>query len=252
MLKLRCKSRSIPADIKKEMWFKFFRVLIVFFLNSLTLSAQDIQRADSLFNSRKYTEANEIFESIYADQKASPSMLMKMAFIQEGLGNYAEALFFLNQYYELTANKKVLEKMREIAEENELTGYEYSDIEFFGNLVQKYKHGILGVLFALSILLLAMTYRYKKQKNPNYTPVVMQVLVCVLLLAITNDFFSKPKAIVNRDQTLLMTGPSAGAEPIELIKKGHKVSILETTDAWVKIGWGDREGYIRRNRIKPI
>ena len=234
------------------MKFKFFTFLVFYISCSISLVGQEIETADSLFYTRKYTEANEIYESIYSTQKASPSMLLKMAFIQEGLGNYADALFFLNRYYGLTANKKVLVKMREIADEQGLSGYEYSDKEFFGNLLYRYQTGVLGVLFALSILLIATTYRYKKLKKQNYTPAILQVIVVSLLLAVSNDFFSKPKAIINQDQTLLMTGPSAGAEPMDIIKKGHKVSILEITDTWVKIGWGDEEGYIRKNRIKPI
>ena len=41
-----------------------------------------------------------------------------------------QALFHLNKYYTLTSNEKALDKMRDIAEKNDLLGYEYEkDIE---------------------------------------------------------------------------------------------------------------------------
>ncbi len=214
--------------------------------------SQGLDKADSLFNSGKYTEANKVYDSIYTASKGSPSMLLKMAFIQEGLENYADALFYLNQYYGLSADKKVLVKMREIAESQGLRGYEYSDLEFFKNLVHKYKSQVLGLLYGLSALLIVLIIFNKRSGKATFSPMAFQVIVVISLILTTNDFFSKPKGIIDKDQTLLMSGPSAGAEPIDIIGKGHRVSVLETNDVWIKINWGESTGYIRKNRLKLI
>ena len=43
-------------------------------------------------------------------------MLLKMAYIQEGLEQYPEALYYLNLYYNQNPSKKVLAKMETLAE----------------------------------------------------------------------------------------------------------------------------------------
>ncbi|MGB3465691.1 MAG: hypothetical protein WBA74_10490, partial [Cyclobacteriaceae bacterium] len=50
--------------------------------------------ADSLFQAKKYTESFELYEQIIVEDMAySPAMLLKMAFIKEGLGDYSNALY---------------------------------------------------------------------------------------------------------------------------------------------------------------
>jgi hypothetical protein len=52
-------------------------------------------------------------------------MLLKMAFVKEGLGDYSNALYYLNLYYLKTYDKKVLKKMENLAERyHKLEGYE--------------------------------------------------------------------------------------------------------------------------------
>ena len=62
--------------------------------------------ADSLFEARKYTESFKIYQEIHGQNQGSPSMLLKMAFIKEGLDDYPAALYYLNQYYLFTSNER--------------------------------------------------------------------------------------------------------------------------------------------------
>jgi hypothetical protein len=229
---------------------KFLIFLIILTgLNNPTFAQAEQRAADSLFLQKKYTEAFDQYVQIYQGGQASSAMLQKMAFIQEGLGNYVTALYYLNRYYNLTANKKVLAKMRAIAEEQNLSGYEYSDVEFFQNFLFRYNKYFVGILVALSILLLAYIYRKKKLNEPIGFAGTFYVLVLAALFLISNQFFVKDRAIIKDDQSVLMTGPSAGAEPIDIISKGHRVTILAVTPAWVKIQWHDQEAYIRNNKL---
>ena len=68
---------------------------ILFWCAILNLNAQNslLNTADSLFSQQKYTEALNLYEEIYTSGRASSAMLLKMAFIQDGLNNYADALF---------------------------------------------------------------------------------------------------------------------------------------------------------------
>ncbi len=68
-----------------------------------------------------------------------PAMLIKMAYIKEGLGDYTSALLYLDGYYKHTANKRAIAKMSELASENSLDGYEYSDYTYMNSTVNKYR-----------------------------------------------------------------------------------------------------------------
>ena len=79
-------------------------------------------------------------------------MLLKMAFIKEGLGDYTNALYYLNLYYLKTYNKRVLKKMENLAEQNKLSGYNYDDVEFFLNIYHKFQFQIDLLILTLILL----------------------------------------------------------------------------------------------------
>ena len=201
----------------------------------------ELSSADSLFNNQKYTEAFEKYENLFNEGFASAAMLTRMAFIQEGLGNYSNALYYLNLYYLHSSDRDALNKMREIAEEHNLIGYEYSDFKFFENFIRKYQNQILLGLMAFSIFLVGYSFRKLKKEEKPMISVGVQTITLLAILAINNQLFIKTKGIVKQDQSLLMSGPSAASEPIELIGQGNKVTILESNDLWSKIEWQEQE-----------
>jgi len=81
-------------------------IVLLTFTNVLAQeNEKDIELADSLFNQQKYTQSFEIYNRILkTDNLTSPAMLLKMAYIKEGLGDYSNALYYLNLYYLQTHN----------------------------------------------------------------------------------------------------------------------------------------------------
>ena len=73
---------------------------LVFFFTGVGLSGAlgqqenpDLTLPDSLFQAKRYTQSFDLYhEILFSYKKASPGMLLKMAYIKEGLGNYSEAL----------------------------------------------------------------------------------------------------------------------------------------------------------------
>lgn len=229
-------------------------LLVAFVLiHSLAFAQKtELSTADSLFMNQKYTEAYETYEKIFNENQASPAMLTRMAFIQEGLGNYANALYYLNLYYLQSSDRDALTKMREIAEEHNLSGYEYSDFKFFENFIRKYQMEISFCLMAFSLFILGYSFRKTKKDERPAISLGVQLIALIALLAINNELFIKDKGIINQDQSILMSGPSAGAEPIEAIGLGNKVTILETDELWSKIIWNDSEAYIRNKNVRKL
>ena len=237
----------------KEMKQKF----LIYFLTvpgmlfSTSIFGQ-LNYADSLFESKKYTEAYQIYADMYTNEQASPAMLLRMAFIQEGLGRYVDAIYYLDNYYQLTADKHALTKIGELAEENGLQGYAYSDFTFFMGFVTRYTTQLYLLLVSLTALLMVVIVRARHRNIRPVGAALAQTWVLGLLFLLVNDFFISQKALVREDMTLLMKGPSAGADVIALLEKGHKVTLIDDEDAWIKISWDDQEGYIRKNRLLPL
>lgn len=227
-----------------------FLILVI----GLPIYAQnaELSTADSLFANQKYTEALKKYENIFNQDKASPAMLTKMAFIQEGLGNYADALFYLNLYYLKTSDKAALTKMRELAEEHHLSGFEYSDFKFMANFVRNYEVEILIVLLAFSLFLLIYGYSKRKKDELPRVSLFLQALTLVLIGLLSNQLFLADTGIVSQDHSLLMTGPSAGAEPISYIEKGNKVTVLQSDALWTKIRWQEEVAYIRTKNLRTL
>ena len=70
----------------------------------------------------------------------------------------------------------------------------------------------------------------------------------ILVLSV-NNFLEYDRAIINSDNVILMSAPSAGAEPVEIIEKGHLIEIISRHDTWVKILWFDQEVFIKTQKL---
>ena len=223
----------------------------IFFLSSSAADKPLLNEADSLFKSQKYTQAFAMYQTILDQGDVSQAMLLKMAFIQDASGNYADALYYLDRYYLASADRLAVGKIEEIATEHELKGYQYNDTHYFLALFKRYKLQALLVPIAFSMLLLVYVLRKSQKGEKPYAAAVLQVLTVSLLL-LTINFKATPNGIITSDATLLRSGPSAGAEPVDVLLKGHKVIVLDRETVWTKILWNGEQVFVRNNRLKLI
>ncbi len=232
-----------------------FLVFIFFVVPLLSVGAENqdlLRQADSLYQGKKYTEAFQHYEKLFDQNQGSAAMLARMAFIKEGLGDYANALYFLSLYYNQTSDKKVLSKMRELAEKHELIGYEYSDSAFIAGVAKKFKYELLIALLFISLLITLYIYRKKKHQEQPVTSAIFQIVTIAVAMLLINNAFFQNYGIVSQGNSLLMSGPSAGAEPIEMIDKGHRLKLLDVDEVWSKVIWNDQEVFIRSKNLKRI
>ena len=201
-----------------------------------------------------YTQSLEIYERIYSEtESASPAMLLKMAYSQEAMGNLSQALIYLHDYYNVTSDKEVLKKMDDLAQVNNLVGYESNDLVRFIKSLEDYSLLIIGVFLALGLLILSMIFR-KLKKHGEKSPGLAIGLAIVLGLNIffINFFNKKDLGIISSTESYIMSGPSAAAELIEVAGQGHKVEILDKRDIWYEIKWRGGRGYIRENNLVQL
>ena len=228
--------------------------VILFLISTASFGAEDQQRlnaADSLFGEEKYTEAMELYRSLFEDGFSTPSMLLKMAYVADATGNYSFALYYLDRYYKVSGDRLAIGKIKDLADANELYGYVYSDVDYLAAIFSKYKIVVFALI--LAVLLPLTFYIYKKVRlgEKPYAVLIIQFFLGGVLFIMVN-FKTEEKAIIISNQSLLRSGPSAGAEPVTVIDKGHKITILDRSDVWSRILWDGDEVFIRSSRIKLI
>lgn len=246
---------------------RLLTLLLASFLWTTSITAQEVAAedsplspqeklalADSLFAGKRYTQSFQLYEEILRDDNlSSTAMLMKMAYIKEGLNNPAEALYYLNLYYLKTSDKDVLQKMEALAEDKGLRGYDFNDFEFFKTIFYRYYSYLIYFLFALAFLLLVVSYhqKFRRHKTP-VVPALGMVIVLVLLFYTLNFSLTYNRGIVIQNQTYLMQGPSAGAEVLAIVDKGHRLEIKGEEDVWIRTTWDNQTVYIKNNKLRPI
>src|SRR6185437_3068766 len=156
-------------------------VFLIFLHPTLTFSVPNysLQKADSLFKNRKYTQAFEVYSAISDSlQKYSPQMLLKMAYIKEGLGDYTSALFYLNKFYAYNPERAVLRKMEDLASQYRLSGYNYTDLEYFISIYNKYYYYIISIfLLGAAFIFISISLRKRSRKSLGKTPVLFVLLL---------------------------------------------------------------------------
>ena len=213
-----------------------------------------LQVADSLFSKHQYTQSFDYYQQIlHQDQFYSPQMLLKMAFIQEGLRNYTQALYFLHLYHAKYPSRAALRKIEELARAHKLSGYVYSDLDFFETQFHKHYLKLLELmLMAAVIALTVMAINKRKNKPiPGLFKVVFGVYMLFIFYFLNFLDFGK-EGIIRQNQVPVMSAPSAGSQWISTTGAGHKVSITSEQDIWYQVKWNGQKAFIRKNNILPL
>ena len=227
------------------------RILIFFLIfvstNILANEKYLLNEGDSLFKLRKYVDAKKIYENLYYEKNYfSDAMLLKLSFIEEGIGNYEKALIYLSKHYYQTHNKETSTKIKSIAKKNELIGFEQNDLSLILNAYNKNIYLIHSILVIILVLYLIIGGK----KDINYH--IRFMIISVLVLAIMNFNLTKKQGIVDQDNTYIMNGPSSGSDVYSIIKKGNKLKISKEYSTWYEIIFENKKKYIRKKNISLI
>ncbi|GAA4820712.1 hypothetical protein [Algivirga pacifica] len=233
---------------------KFFVLLITYSLIINTSFSQEkvqlLSEADSLFESGSYTKSLNLYKRLIKQEGAyTPKMLLNMAFITQAEGAYAEALYYLNLYYKHTSDRSVLEKMETLAQDNNLSGYTFTDYEYFSNVFHKYKL----VFFSIGALLILVTLGlsiYKKQRKENaLIPFIFLILFSIGNLWLFNLGFQRTYGIVQTVNLYGTDSPSAGGKRIQKLQEGDRILLGNTKDIWYKAEVDEQFFYVRKNNL---
>ncbi|MDF9799796.1 hypothetical protein OKW21_005059 [Catalinimonas alkaloidigena] len=235
--------------------FELLFISVLWGANSYAQSAENsLAQADSLFADQQYTESFKLYEQLYTEANmASPAMLLKMAFIQEGLNEYSEALYYLSEYYLMTSDDAAVAKISKLSSEHNLRGYEFTDFDLIQTFFKKNQYVFIYVILALALVGLAyFVFRRNKIKEKPYGFGITYVLLLALLFYLSNFPLAPEHAIITDSNTYIMTGPSAGAEVLRVSEKGHKVKVAGQEDVWTKIEWNGETAFVREDNLRLL
>lgn len=208
-----------------------------------------LQKADSLFQTKNYQEALLMYKDILQDGQAySPAMLLKMAFISEGLGDYPNTTLYLSKYYDHNPSPQIARKIQELTNQPSLAGYTISDRDRFLNVLADNSQLItaaFGILLILTLIILVL-----KGFRSGYA---LTALVWIGVVFVSNNFLDGPETgIVTGNPSLIMSAPSAGGDLIRKVGPGHRVVIKSSMDIWYQIEWEDRKAFVKKSQISRI
>ncbi len=241
----------------KNIQTPFLKILLLsgaIFLSQFALAdyvPAQLSRGDSLFAKKQYTQSFELYQGLLQSGRYTPAMLLKMAYIQEGLGSISLSLYYLNLYYLASGDEQALSKMEELAEKNKLQGYESTETARIFFLIKKYNYYLSTALAAVIVFLVVLQYKRRIESRAKTFSIPI-ALVIILLAVQVNVSYESPTAIVTNSNTYLMSGPSAGANVVSLIKEGHKLKIKDKKDVWLKVEWLDKDVYIKEQQVLPV
>ena len=230
-------------------------VLLIFISHTSysQVSSYRLKTADSLFNAKLYFQSLEHYQEILKQNQYTPSMLLKMAFIEEGLEHIGKAMYYLNLYYLATQDETALEKIGELAQKYGLEGYEITQASRALSFYHKNHIFISGAIAAVMIFFASLAF-YTRTKLKRKPFVLFTFLALTAAVFVGHLFYGEQltPAIVSNPETYIMNGPSAGASVIDIIKDGHRVEIVGRNDVWLRVRWNGEVAYIRENSLLPV
>lgn len=237
----------------KSIFLTKLSIFFFLFLQSIHCQADVPQLlvADSLFQQRSYKEAMEIYQTNYQSGIYSPAMLLKMAFISEGIGDNENATLYLSKYYDLSPTPQAITKMKSLTGQAELVGYQVSDGARFILFLVEYKEIIVGALTLF--LIISLIFLWSKGNKLTEARFYWPSVILITLIFVANNFL-KPQntALVTSSPTFIVSKPSAAGELIDHVEPGHRVKIKASKDIWYEVEWKEKISYIRKDQVTRL
>ena len=204
----------------------------------------ELLRADSAFVAGAYVPAYTLYRQILRQQHlASPRMLLRMAYVQEGLGHYPMALYYLSMAQARQPRFSTWRKMAALARDNRLTGYpETWRQDLFLTFRRYYYLGLQALLIGAVVGGTLLFLRRNRLSRGWWTAYGTYLLVTGAYL---NLLGNERAALVAHPHAALMSGPSAGATWLTTAAAGDRLVVQGKQDTWYRVQWQGQDAYIR-------
>mgnify|MGYP005811466605 CR=1 FL=1 len=211
-----------------------------------------LSQADSLYDKKQYTQSLEHYREILAQHEYTPAMLLKMAYIEEGLNHPGKALYYLNLYYLATSDKSSLDKMEELAQKFNLEGYATSDTDIALSFYHDYHQHISLTLAAIVMFCVALVIFWKRKGKRSIAAGTVAFFLLAIMIVHVNFGEKISTGIIGEPNTYLLDGPSAGASVVSVVGEGHKFEIIGKVYVWYKVRWNDHTVFVKDHSLLPV
>ncbi|WP_345110808.1 hypothetical protein [Hymenobacter algoricola] len=232
--------------MKKHLIFYFILLLTAQKATSQNVNPA-LQKADSLFAKGAYEASYPWYKQALRQQhQASARLLLRMAYVQEGLGHYPAALYYLSLAHARQPRLATWRKASELAQNHRLTGYTTSWRQSFTIAFWRYYYRGLQLLLAGAVG--GGIFLLLRRRRPRHWWLTYGL--CIGLTgAYLNLLLPDRVGLVVRPHVALMAGPSAGATWLTTSTAGDRLVVQGQQDIWYRVQWRGRDAYIRRNDL---
>ena len=210
--------------------------------NPTTTAPQDLQRADSLFATGQYGAAMPTYRSqVWRQRRASPALLLKMAYAQQQLGHYPAALLYLSLAQARQPRVGTWRQLATLAAQHRLVGYPTTWQQELRVQAQRYYYpGLQALLGAAIVAAVWLLWR----RGPREAWVGYAAYVGAVG-AYLHYLHPQPTGLVARPGAVLMAGPGAGAAWLSTAALGDRLPVLGRQDIWYRVQWQQRVAFVR-------
>ncbi|WP_342086154.1 SH3 domain-containing protein [Dyadobacter sp. OTU695] len=244
----------MQVPYKKNLFFSLLSLALFASGPAFCANQKELKTADSLFAIARYPEAQTLYKKNFSlTEKNSRALLLKLAFLAEKTNNYTDCLFFLSKLALVQPSRHLFEKMDKLAKEQNLSGYEFDDYNYFIIFYRKYGDYIPILLLTLGTYIVVIMVTKTRRKEPILQIHKISIIVYLLaLLGILNVPSLYQTCIIVNENTFLRDEPSSAAGVVEKVGKGHKLTIIGSVDHWNRVIWNNRIVYIRKSDLWNI
>ena len=203
---------------------------------------QGLRPADSLFNAGQYTAVLPTYKNqIWHRHRASPQLLLKMAYAQQQLGRYPAALLYLSMAQARQPRVSTWRQLAALAAQHRLVGYPATWQQELLVQAQRYYYSGLQALLAGAVVA-AIWLLWRQGQRGAWLGYAAYL---GLLGAYLHYLHPRPAGLVARPGAALMAGPGAGAAWLSTAALGDRLPVLGRQDIWYRVQWQQREAFVR-------
>jgi tetratricopeptide (TPR) repeat protein len=219
-----------------------------------SVNIKELKDADSLFAMAEYTKAEILYKkNLKEAEKNNQNILLKLAFLSEKKNNYTHCLYYLSKLALINPSRRLFEKMDNLAVEQNLSGYEFDDYNYFIIFYRRYGDYIPILLLTLgAYIVFIMVLKTRRKESILHLHKVTTLVYLVIVLAMINIPSLYKTGIIVNDKTFLREEPSSASNVVEVVGKGHKLTLFGSVDHWDRVIWNNRIVYIRKSDLWSI
>ena len=212
--------------------------------------ARSLRKADSLFERGQFGPAAALYKAqVWRGQRASPALLLRLAYAQQQLGHPAAQLLYLSMAQARQPRLRTWRQLALLAERQRLVGYPRTWQQELRVHWQRYYYAGLQALLAVAVVGAVMLVLRRHRTAAGWWAALAGFCALTGLYLLLRP---APAALVARPGALLMAGPAAAAPWLSTATPGDRLLVLGREDIWCRVRWQEGEAYIRATDVLEV